>query len=338
VSLGGDRPPPRRRGHRRTPSMAQAADFNFVMPVFRKFANRGELSESGCKQFFDAVFGEIPSKRGPQATKRFVALRTFVQHAKSENASTIKKSVVTERSLRAYLMKDGGKELTNFSDQIGERLGSQDLQTCIDDFTKENNQTLTNMKPQKSNDRFECDTCGQQFDDWDLCQSHLIKLDHMGARKSMRGLKKRCRKQFQKMQKERKACKEVSKVQQSRTKRAPELKKKIKTSNLETKEVEESGFICCQCESHFETWAECRAHLKELNHMGANDRMKGLRRKCRRRYDTFSLEERGYRCLDCAETFNNWRDCKIHLSSTMHAGTIQRCRHFFEEWSNENAI
>jgi len=260
ASFGEPPQGPKRRRHRRTLSTIYGADLSIVFSIFRKHkTTKGELLESGCKIFFDDVFGPISSKRGPEFAKRLLELRTFIQHAKSESASTIDRSVVTEGSLRAYLLKNDGEELSKFATSIKRRLAETGFQDCVDDIHKENDQSLANMKQQKK-------------------------------------------------------------------------------SNLKKKPIEENGFICCQCDLHFETWPQCLSHLRQLNHMNAQQKTKGLRRKCRKKYDTFAQEESGYRCINCAETFLCWKDCYDHQSATGHSGSVQKCHSFYEQWKNESAI
>lgn len=296
------------------------------------------MHESGVHKFFDAIYGPVPSKRGPQNAKRLLELRTFVQHAKSESASTIDKSVITERSLRAYLSRNDATQLTTFADLIRARLANREVQNRVEDIQKENNQSLSNMKRKKQREEgFECVTCGERFESWDACQSHLIRSDHMGARNSMRGLRKRCKKQFFTQSE---SDRNVLQVQNGR-KRKPETKRSPETrveKKAPKQPIQELGFICCKCETHFEKWPQCLSHLKECNHMGARQRMKGLRRKCRKKYDAFSLEEKGYRCLTCAESFMRWKDCQAHQTLSGHPGSIEKCRNFFEEWKDESAI
>jgi len=314
-----------------------------VSAVFKKFTRKGEMHESGVHKFFDEIYGQVPSKRSPQNAKRLLELRTFVQHAKSESASTIDNSVITERSLRAYLSRNDAAQLTYFADLIRARLANKEEKNCVEDIHKENNQSLSNMKRKNQSDEgFECVTCGERFESWDVCQSHLIRSDHMGARKSMRGLRKRCKKQF---------CTQIEPNRNvfqvhNGKKRQPESKLSLDT-RMEKKApkepIAELGFICCECETHFKQWPQCLSHLKECNHMGAQQKIKGLKRKCRKKYDSFSLEEngvkpKGYRCLICAESFMRWKDCQAHQTQSGHSGSIEKCQIFYEEWKDESAI
>jgi len=195
-----------------------------ILRVFQKYStqNGGEMSSEQVPEFFEEIFGPAPpAKRGwgHVNTKRLLEINKFSQEASSTQNSCVDTCVITAGSLRAYLRKNGGKELRHFAQNLKLRQAKAQSTTAPNPKKKrfpgmkktENCPRIKvnppEIKPQSRpqtrkkvakapNVGFACQTCDREFLNWNECLAHLRQAQHMGAPTVLKGLQKKTKKHY----------------------------------------------------------------------------------------------------------------------------------------------